>query len=268
MWLSLGLVASACTDEGRERVQGALSGASGITLPTRTGTIELPTAGPSGATASPTEEPTSEPTQEPTETPTEEPTTEPTEQPTTETTVPPTVEPTEGPGGGHGDVIVAIIAIIRRFLGSVGQPPTGSPSPTKPPERTETPEPTEPPGEGPTGATEPSGPAGPTPPAGPTAVTGATGPTAVTGATGATGATGPGVAQGRATGPTGNDAAEEIVEAAVSSSSQDAWIWIVALVLLVGIGWFMWSRIRRSRSGSPPADDEPTIPPDDPSAIG
>ena len=96
------------------------------------------------------------------------------------------------------------------------------------------------------------------------AVTGATGPTAVTGATGPTGP--PEVAEGGATGPTGNDPAEEIVEAAVSSSTQDPWIWIVAIAALVGIGWLMWSRRRSRRTGSPPSDDEPTIPRDDPSA--
>ena len=102
-----------------------------------------------------------------------------------------------------------------------------------------------------------TGPTGPTPPTGPTSVTGPTG------ATGATGATGPpGVAQGGgATGPTGNDQAEEIVEVAVSSSSQDPWVWIVVIAALVGIGWFMWSRIRRSRSE--PTGDEPTGPPGD-----
>jgi len=146
-------------------------------------------------------------------------------------------------------VIVAIVAIIRRLLEGAPKPPTESPSATKPPKPTETPEPSESPEVSPTGPTGAA--TGPT-----SLVTGPTGPTrltAPTGPTGPAGATGPG--------PSENEAAQEIMEAAVSSSSQDPWVWIVVLAVLVGIGWFVWSSIRRRRSGSPPAD-EPTSPTD------
>lgn len=117
-----------------------------------------------------------------------------------------------------------------------------------PPERTQTPEPT--------GPTEPTtGPSGSTSATGSTA---ATGPTGVTGATGSAGP--PNVNEGA--GPTGatDDAAEEIVTAAVSSSDQGPWVWILAIAVLVGLGWFMWSRTRRWRSGSPPTGEEPAGP--------
>ena len=229
--LVLGLLVGGCSKEGRDKIQGALSGASGITLPTRTTTVELPTAGSSGSTGVPTEEPTAEPSNDVTGAPSEEPTAEPTEEPTAA----PTAEPSGGPGagGGHGDVILAIVAVIRRFFEGIS--PTPTPSPTAPPERTP----------GPTGSTD-GGPTGATEPAtGPTGPTNATGATAVTGPTGATGT--PAGEGAGPTGPTGNDEAAEIVSAAVSSSSEDPWLWVIAVLVLGGLGWFMWRRTRRWR---------------------
>ena len=210
----LGLLATACTEESRDKIREALpSGVSGVSgLPSVTGLPSPRPTGPSAPTG-PTE--TGEPTAPtgstgPVETPTEEPTEPPTESP---------AEPTEGPPGpGQGALILAII----RILEGLGEqpPPTEQPSPTETP----SPEAT-------------TGPEGET----------ATGPTdEATGVTGAlTGPTGP-------TGPTGSaeaDASADIVQAAASSTTESsAWVLFLFLAVLGGVIGYLWWRARRGRA--------------------
>ncbi len=216
LFLMLGLLATACTDESRDKIREALpSGVSGLPSVLPSPRPTGPTGGGSGeptAPTGPTEsgEPTA-PTGStgPVETPTEEPTEPPTQSP---------AEPTEGPPPEQGRLILAIIAILER-LGE--QPP-----PTEQPTPTETPSPE---------AT--TGPEGET----------ATGPTG--GATGETGAvTGP----TGATGPTGSaegDASADVVQAAASSSTESsAWVLILFLAVLGGVIGYLWWRSRRGRA--------------------
>jgi hypothetical protein len=216
LFVTLGLLATACTEESRDRVREALpSGVSG--LPS-----VLPSPRPTGSTGGESGEPTApigptesgEPTAptgptSPVETPTEEPTEPPTESP---------AEPTEGPGLGQGALILAII----RILEGLGEqpPPAEQPSPTETPSPEAT---TGPEGEAATGPTE-----------GATGVTGA-----VTGPTGPTGATGS--AEG--------DASEDVVQAAASSTTESsAWVLFLFLAVLGGVIGYLWWRARRGRA--------------------
>ena len=210
----LGLLATACTEESRDKIREALPSVSG--LPSVTG---LPSPRPTGSTSGESGEPTA-PTGStgPAETPTEEPTEPPTESP---------AEPTEGPGLGQGALILAII----RILEGLGEqpPPIEQPSPT------ETPSPeaiTGPEGEtatGPTGGT--TGVTG--------SVTGPTTPTTPTGPTGPTGST-----EGDA------DASADVVQAAASSSTESsAWVLILFLAVLGGVIGYLWWRARRGAQG-------------------
>ena len=219
LFVMLGLLATACTEESRDKIrEGLPSGVSG--LPSVTG---LPSPRPTGPTGSGSEEPTAPtgPTETggptaptgptgPVETPTEEPTEPPTESP---------AEPTEGPAPPEqGRLILAIIAILERL----GQqpPPTEQPSPTETP----SPEATT----GPEGETA-TGPTG-----GATGVTGA-----VTGPTGPTGATGS--AEG--------DASADVVQAAASSTTESsAWVLFLFLAVLGGVIGYLWWRARRGRA--------------------
>jgi hypothetical protein len=220
LFVMLGLLATACTEESRDKIREALpSGVSG--LPS-----VLPSPRPTGSTGGESGEPTAptgptesgEPTAPtgptgPVETPTEEPTEPPTESP---------AEPTEGPAPPEqGRLILAIIAILER-LGEQ-PPPSEQPSPTETPSPEAT---TGPEGEtatGPTGA--------------PTGVTGA-----ITGPTGPTEATG-------ATGPAESDASADVVQAAASSSTESsAWVLILFLGVLGGVIGYLWWRSRRGRA--------------------
>ena len=219
LFVMLGLLATACTDESRDKIREALpSGASGLPSVLPSPRPTGPTGGESGeptAPTGPTEsgEPTA-PTGStgPVETPTEEPTEPSTESP---------AEPTEGPPPEQGRLILAIIAILER-LGEQ-PPPTEQPSPTETP----SPEATT----GPDGETA-TGPTG-----GATGVTGAvTGPTGPTEPTGATGATG----------PTEGDASADVVQAAASSTTESsAWVLILFLGVLGGVIGYLWWRARR-----------------------
>ena len=232
----LGLLATACTEESRDKIREALPSVSG--LPSVTG---LPSPRPTGPTGGESGEPPTGPTEtgEPTAptgpTETGAPTaptgpTGPAETPTQEPTEPPTespAEPTEGPGLGQGALILAII----RILEGLGEqpPPIEQPSPT------ETPSPeaiTGPEGEtatGPTGGT--TGVTG--------SVTGPTTPTTPTGPTGPTGST-----EGDA------DASADVVQAAASSSTESsAWVLILFLAVLGGVIGYLWWRARRGAPG-------------------
>ena len=215
--LVMGLLATACTEESRDKIREALpSGVSG--LPTA-----LPSPGLSdGPTGSQPGEPTGSTGGEPEEStgPTgsvEAPTEEPVE-PATET---PTAEPTQGPAPGQGALILAIIGILERF--GEEAPPGEQPSPTE----TTSPEPT-----GPGGEPEGETPAGPT--GQPTGVT-----SVVAGPTGATDTAGSGE----------GDASEAVVQAAVSSTTETStWVLLVFLAVLGGVLWYLWWRARRGRA--------------------
>jgi hypothetical protein len=218
----LGLLATACTEESRDKIREALpSGVSGLPSVLPTPRPTSPTGSESGeptAPTGPTEsgEPTA-PTAPtgptgPVETPTEEPAEPPTESP---------AEPTEAPGPGQGALILAII----RILEGLGEqpPPTEQPSPT------ETPSP-----EATTGGPQDETATGPT--------GGGTGVTAVTGATAPTGPTGS--AEGDA------DASADVVQAAASSSTESsAWVLILFLAVLGGVIGYLWWRARRGAQG-------------------
>jgi hypothetical protein len=211
LFVMLGLLATACTEESRDKIREALpSGASGLPSVLPSPRPTGPTGGESGEPTAPTGPTESgEPTAPtgptgPVETPTEEPTEPPTQSP---------AEPTEGPPPEQGRLILAIIAILER-LGEQ-PPPTEQPSPTETP----SPEAT-------------TGPEGET----------ATGPTG--GATGVTGAvTGP----TGATGPAEGDASADVVQAAASSTTESsAWVLILFLAVLGGVIGYLWWRARRS----------------------
>ena len=214
LFVMLGLLATACTEESRDKIREALpSGVSGLPSVLPSPRPTGPTGGESGeptAPTGPTEsgEPTA-PTGStgPVETPTEEPTEPPTESP---------AEPTEGPGPGQGALILAII----RILEGLGEqpPPTERPSPTETPSPEST---TGPEGETSTGPTR-----------GASGVTGA-----VTGPTGPTGATGS--AEG--------DASADVAQAAASSTTE-AWVLLLFLALLGGVIGYLWWRARRGRA--------------------
>ena len=221
----LGLLATACTEESRDKIREALPSVSGLpslsprptgpsesesgeptapTGPTETGEPTAPT-GPTGPAETPTEAET--PTQEPTEPPTESP-----------------AEPTEGPGLGQGALILAII----RILEGLGEqpPPIEQPSPTETPS--------------PEAITGPEGGTATGPTGGTTGVTGVvTGPTAPTTPTGPTGS-----AEGDA------DASADVVQAAASSSTESsAWVLILFLAVLGGVIGYLWWRARRGAQG-------------------
>jgi hypothetical protein len=215
LFVMLGLFATACTEESRDKIREALpSGVSGLPSGRPTG----PTGGGSGATA-PTgsTEPgeTTAPTGStgPVETPTEEPTEPPTESP---------AAPTEAPAPPEqGRLILAIIAILERLGGQ--PPPTEQPSPTETPSPEAT---TGPEGETATGPTGRS-----------TGVTGAA--TAPTGPTGRTGATG----------SADGDASADVVQAAASSTTESpAWVLLLFLAVLGGVIGYVWWRARRGRA--------------------
>jgi hypothetical protein len=209
LFVMLGLVATACTEESRDKIRESLpSGVSGLPSPRPTGSESGEPTAPTGPTES--GEPTA-PTGStgPVETPTEEPTEPPTESP---------AEPTEGPGPGQGALILAIARILE---GLGEQPPsTEQPSPTETP----SPEATT----GPEGETA-------------TASTGRS--TGVTGAvTGPTGPTGP-------TGSAEGDASGDVVQAAASSTTESsAWVLLLFLAVLGGVIGYLWWRVRRGRA--------------------
>ncbi len=118
----MGLLATACTEESRDKIREALpSGVSGLptALPSP-GLSDGPTGGQPGEPTGPTggepegsTGPTGGEPEEPTgptgsaEAPTEEPTKPPMETPTAELT--------QGPGPGQGTLILAIIGILERL---------------------------------------------------------------------------------------------------------------------------------------------------------
>ena len=224
-FLIAALLASACTEESRERIREALpSGVTGLpsVLPSPS-LIGGPTGGESvEPTGPPGGGPTGGEPEEPTgstssvEVPTDGP-----EEPPTET---PSAEPTQGPGPGQGRLILAIIGILER-LGE-RPPPSEQPSPT------EAPEPEPEPSASPEGETA-TGPTG-----GPTGrPTGAT--SFVSGPTGAAGTTG----------PAEDDASADLVQAAASSTSDSpAWVLVIFLATLGGVTWYLWWRGRRGRA--------------------
>jgi hypothetical protein len=224
----VGLLATACTEESRDKIREALPSVTGLpsALPNPSltqgptgGEPGEPTGGgpgePTGPTGGMPEEPTAPtgPTG-PVETPTEEPTEVPAQSP---------AEPTQGPGPGQGTLILAIIGILER-LGE--QPPLSEqPSPT------ETPEPE--PATGPEGETA-TGPEGET----------ATGPTG-----GATGVTSVVAEPTGATGSAEDEASADLVQAATSSTTESsAWVLVIFLATLGGVVWYLWWRSRRGRA--------------------
>ena len=202
----LGLLATACTEESRDKIREALpSGVSGLPSvlpsprPTESG--NRPPTGPteSGEPTAPTA------STGPVESPTEEPMEPSTESP---------AEPTEGPGLGQGALILAII----RILEGLGEqpPPTEQPSPTETP----SPEAT-------------TGPEGET----------ATGPTG--GATGAvTGPTGPRGATGSAEGDVSADVVQAAASSTTESSAWVLLLFLAVLGGVIGYLWWRARRGR------------------------
>ncbi len=214
VFVMLGLLATACTEESRDKIREALpSGVSG--LPSLSPRPTGPTGGESGEPTAPTGPTESgEPTAPtgptgPVETPTEEPTEPPTESP---------AEPTEGPGsrtgrvdpGDHRHPRGTRRATAAHRAAVTDRDPIAR-------------------GDHRTRGRDRHGTDG-----GATGVTGA-----VTGPTGPTGATGS--AEG--------DASADVVQAAASSTTESsAWVLFLFLAVLGGVIGYLWWRARRGRA--------------------